>query len=342
MITIHSEDYALRNAKTELYGGELVAPFECAQRVRFVLDRVKTVKLGAVLPPDEFSIEPVLRVHAPPFVSFLENAWEEWTAAGYRGEAIASCWPARRMTEIAPAHIDGKLGYYAFAAETSISAGTWRAARAAANVALTATRRVASGERAAFGLCRPPGHHAAKDLYGGYCFLNNAAISAQWLRDNGAARVAILDVDFHHGNGTQDIFYERADVLYASIHGDPREAFPYFLGYVDETGTGPGEGFNVNLPLPRGADFSVWRDALAVALARIRAYGPDALVVSLGVDTFERDPISFFRLASEDFTTYGGLIGAIRLPTVFLLEGGYAVEEIGVNAVNVLSGFEQV
>jgi acetoin utilization deacetylase AcuC-like enzyme len=341
MITIHSEDYVYRNAKTELYGGELVAPFESAQRVRFVLERVRSADLGKVLPPEDFGIEPVLKVHSPPFVRFLEGAWEEWQAAGYRGEAIASCWPARRMTEIAPAHIDGKLGYYAFAAETSISSGTWRAARAAANVALTATHRVAGGERAAFGLCRPPGHHAAKDLYGGYCFLNNAAISAQWMRDNGASRVAVLDVDFHHGNGTQDIFYERSDVLYASIHGDPREAFPYFLGFADEIGAGPGEGFNVNLPLPRGADFAVWREALAFALARIHAFGAEALIVSLGVDTFERDPISFFRLASEDFSTYGNLIGRARLPTVFLLEGGYAVEEIGINAVNVLTGFEQ-
>jgi acetoin utilization deacetylase AcuC-like enzyme len=341
MITIHSEDYVYRDAKTELYGGELVAPFESAQRVRFVLERVRSVGLGKIMPPEDFGIEPVLRVHSAPFVTFLEGAWEEWQSAGYRGEAIASCWPARRMTEIAPAHIDGKLGYYAFAAETSISSGTWRAARAAANVALTATRAVANGARAAFGLCRPPGHHAAKDLYGGYCFLNNAAISAQWLRDNGARRVAVLDVDFHHGNGTQDIFYERADVLYASIHGDPREAFPYFLGYADEIGAGPGEGFNVNLPLPRGADFAAWREALAIALARVHAFGAEALVVSLGVDTFERDPISFFRLASDDFSTYGTLIGAARLPTVFLLEGGYAVEEIGINAVNVLTGFEQ-
>ena len=261
-------------------------------------------------------------------------------ATGSRGEAIPDCWPARRMTQRCPTHITGKLGYYAMAGETSISAGTWEAARAAADVAVSAADRVRAGARAAFALCRPPGHHAARDLYGGYCFLNNAAIAAQYLRDQGAARVAILDVDFHHGNGTQDIFYDRADVFFASLHGDPAEAFPYFSGYADETGSGPGEGYTLNFPLARGTDFRSWRQALELALNRIRSFRADALVVSLGVDTFEADPISFFRLRSTDFTAYGHLIGAAALPTLFVLEGGYAVEEIGVNVVNVLTGFE--
>jgi acetoin utilization deacetylase AcuC-like enzyme len=226
------------------------------------------------------------------------------------------------------------------AGETSISHGTWEAARAAADVALTGASRLKEGARAAFALCRPPGHHAARDLYGGYCFLNNAAIAAQYLRDAGAARVAILDVDFHHGNGTQDIFYDRPDVLYISLHGDPAEAFPYFSGFADETGTGAGAGFTLNLPLPPGTEFGAWQDALRAALMRIENFRADALVVSLGVDTFAEDPISFFRLQSADFSTYGRMIGACGLQTLFVLEGGYAVGEIGVNVVNVLSGFE--
>ena len=149
----------------------------------------------------------------------------------------------------------------------------------------------------------------------------------------------ISAVDFHHGNGTQDIFYERSDVLYCSLHGNPLEAFPYFAGYADEVGSGEGTGYNLNLPLPRGTDFGVWRTALDTALARILQFSPGALVVSLGVDTFENDPISFFKLKADDFTRYGRLIGALRLPTLFVLEGGYAVAEIGVNAVNVLQGF---
>jgi acetoin utilization deacetylase AcuC-like enzyme len=245
------------------------------------------------------------------------------------------------MAQKRPNNITGKLGYYAMAGETSITPGTWEAACAAADVALTAAQRLRAGARGAFALCRPPGHHAARDLYGGYCFLNNAAIAAQYLRDLGAGRVAILDVDFHHGNGTQDIFYDRDDVLFVSLHGDPADAFPYFSGYGDEVGAGAGAGYNLNLPLPRGTEFAAWRRALAVGIERIQAFAADALVVSLGVDTFAGDPISFFRLQSEDFATYGEMIATCRLPTLFVLEGGYAVAEVGVNVVNVLRGFEQ-
>jgi acetoin utilization deacetylase AcuC-like enzyme len=341
MITVFSTDHLLRSARTELYGGELVRPHESPERAQIVLERIQTQRLGEVIAPEKFGLAPVLRVHDEAYVEFLKHAWSEWTAAGNRGEAIPDCWPARRMTQRRPNSIAGKLGYYAMAGETSISQGTWEAACAAADVALTAAARVQQGVRAAFALCRPPGHHAAHDLYGGYCFLNNAAIAAQYFRDRGAARVAVLDVDFHHGNGTQDIFYERPDVLYVSLHGDPSEAFPYFSGYADETGSGAGAGFTLNLPLPPGTEFPVWQEALRAALARIAAFRADALVISLGVDTFAKDPISFFRLQSADFVTYGRMIGACALPTLFVLEGGYAVGEIGVNVVNVLTGFEE-
>jgi acetoin utilization deacetylase AcuC-like enzyme len=340
MITVFSEEHVLRNAQTELHGGQLVRPFECPERVQMVVDRIRSVGLGDIRAPARFGLSPVLRVHDAQFVEFLSTAWTEWVAAGNRGEAIPDCWPARRMAQRRPNGISGKLGFYAMAGETSITAGSWQAAQAAADVALSAADLLRAGSGSAFALCRPPGHHAARDLYGGYCFLNNAAIAAQYLRDQGAARVAILDVDFHHGNGTQDIFYDRADVLYVSVHGDPAEAFPYFSGYADETGTGAGEGYNVNLPLAPGTEFAAWRDALATGLERIREFAPDALVVSLGVDTFSQDPISFFKLQSGDFSTYGRMIAACRLPTLFVFEGGYAVAEVGINAVNVLTGFE--
>jgi acetoin utilization deacetylase AcuC-like enzyme len=339
VITVFTEEHLLRNAKTELYGGRLVPPHECPERAEIVIERVRTLRLGEITAPSRFGLAPVLKVHDPAFVDFLQSAWTEWVATGNQGEAIPDCWPARRMSQRCPAGITGKLGYYAMAGETSISEGTWEAARAAADVAVTAASHIHRGARGAFALCRPPGHHAARDLYGGYCFLNNAAIAAQYLRDRGAARVAILDVDFHHGNGTQDIFYDRADVLYVSLHGDPAHAFPYFSGYADETGVGAGTGFTMNLPLPPGSGFSAWSQALTSALDRIGRFRPDALVVSLGVDTFEKDPISFFRLKSEDFSTYGAMIGACKWPTLFVFEGGYAVAEIGVNAVNVLTGF---
>ena len=340
MITVYSDDHKLRNVRTELYGGLLVPPHECPERVGYVLDRVRATGLGDVVAPIAHGLDPVLRVHDAAYVEFLSRAWRDWEATGSKGEAIPDCWPARRMTQRRPTSIVGQLGYYAMAAETSIGPGTWEAARSAADVALTAATRIVEGDRAAFALCRPPGHHAAHDLYGGYCFLNNAAIAAQSLRDRGAARVAILDVDFHHGNGTQDIFYKRDDVLFVSLHGDPLDAFPYFSGHADETGAGAGQGCTLNLPLPSGASYPTWAAALETGLARVRHFRPDAVVVSLGVDTYEGDPISFFKLRSDDFRSYGAMIATLGAPTLFVLEGGYAVAEIGVNVVNVLSGYE--
>jgi acetoin utilization deacetylase AcuC-like enzyme len=338
--TIYSEKHKLRDSKTELYGGMLVYPFERPSRAEYVLARVKSEKLGTVSAPDDFGMAPILAIHDANYVRFLETAWQEWKAAGFEGEAIASSWPARRTSSICPTFIDGKIGYYASAGETSISEGTWEAACASAQTALTGAARIQGGAKSVFSLCRPPGHHAALDMFGGYCFFNNAAIAAQSYLDAGAKRVAILDVDFHHGNGTQDIFYTRDDVLFLSLHGDPKEAFPYFLGHAEETGSGKGDGFNVNYPMPRGTTFKVWREALLDALDKIKAYAPDIVVVSLGLDTFENDPISFFKLATADFVTYGADIATLGLPTHFILEGGYDIAELGVNAVNVLQGFE--
>ncbi|MGC1176092.1 histone deacetylase family protein, partial [Polaromonas sp.] len=175
----------------------------------------------------------------------------------------------------------------------------------------------------------------------GYCFLNNAAVAAQALRNGGAQRVAVLDVDYHHGNGTQSIFYDRADVLFVSLHGDPRTEYPFYLGHADETGEGAGQGFNFNLPLPAGSSVGAWFDALEQGCLRIAKHGAQALVVSLGLDTFEGDPISTFALQPADFHRLGRRLAALGLPTVFVLEGGYAAEALGSNAVQVIDGFEQ-
>ncbi len=340
MLTVYSKRHAMRDARTELYGGELVPPFECPVRAEHVLERVNEVGLGEVIAPTEFPLDRVTRVHDADFIQFLETCWQDWTAAGFKGEAIATNWPARGMQQTrVPQQIEGKIGHYALAAETSISNGTWEAARASVNVALTAQAAIRDGAGEAFALCRPPGHHAAGDMFGGYCFINNAAVATQAFLDQGARRVALLDVDFHHGNGSQAIFYDRNDVMFLSLHGDPNEAFPHFLGYADESGAGPGEGFNHNYPMGPGTNYATWGKALDDACAKIAGYAPDALVVSLGVDTFERDPISFFKLTSDDFKRYGATIAGLRLPTLFIMEGGYAVEEIGINAVNVLEGY---
>lgn len=340
MLTVYSEEHRHQNGKAELINGELLPCFEMPRRAEMILARVREVDLGEVVPPEDHGRGPIERVHRRDFVEFLTRAWDDWTATGRSHDALPLCWPTRTLRQVCPETIDGRLSYYSLDAGTPITAGTWRAAYASAQVALTGARRVAEGARAVFALCRPPGHHAAADVYGGYCFLNNAAIAAQALRDAGAARVAILDVDYHHGNGTQAIFYDRGDVLVANLHADPRDEYPFFLGYAEETGIGAGEGANLNYPMRHGTGFELWAEALESACRRIAAWRADALVVSLGVDTYEGDPISRFRLQSLDFVTYGRRIATLGLPTLFVMEGGYAVEAIGINAVNVLTGFE--
>lgn len=339
MQIVFSEDHRLHFAQGELYGGEFVTPFERPSRMEYVLRELKTRGMLDLVPPRPLDMTPVHKVHDAKFLAFLATAWSEWVKAGFRGEILPTGFPARGMRQIEPRNIDGRAGYYALAMETCITAGTWEAAVASASVAQTAQLVISGGAPSAFALCRPPGHHAHHDLYGGYCFLNNAAIAAQGFRDQGAARVAILDVDFHHGNGTQDIFYERSDVLFCSLHGQPEDAFPYFIGYKDETGRGMGEGHNFNYPMPPGTPYTQWGEALEQACRKIAAYKPDVLIVSLGVDTYKDDPISFFKLDSPDFTTYGTRIAKLKLPTLFVMEGGYAIEAIGVNTVNVLDGF---
>ena len=339
MKTVFSEKHKLRNAKTELYGGQLVKPFERPSRAEFIINRVKDENLGPVIDPQDHGMDAIYKVHDRDYVDFMQSAWDQWQAEDFAGEAIPTTWPARRMKNRVPDFIEGKLGYYAMAGETSISQGTWEAAYWSAQVALTGAAQLGSTEQGVFSLCRPPGHHSALDMYGGYCFLNNAAIAAQSLLDSGADRVAIVDVDFHHGNGTQDIFYKRNDVLFVSLHGDPADAFPHFLGYSDETGEAEGEGFNINYPMKPGTGFDEWREALTDALVKVTKFSPDALVISLGVDTFENDPISFFKLKSADFISYGADIAKLKLPTLFVMEGGYDIEEIGINTVNVLQGF---
>lgn len=342
MLTVHSPDHALHHGAAEFYRGQLVPCFEMPARIEQVLARIAATGLGAVIAPDRFGREPLVRVHAPDYVDFLEQAWAEWTALGESGDALPYAWPARDMRrDVPPAHIDGKLGFYSIDAAVPITAGTWTAASASADVALTAAARVLAGAPAAFALCRPPGHHAGARAMGGFCYLNNAAIAAQFWRDRGMARVAVLDIDYHHGNGTQTIFYDRADVFFASIHGDPQVEYPFFLGYADETGAGDGMGCNLNLPLGWGTSAETYFGALDQALARIAAFAPAGLVVSLGVDTFENDPISHFRLASPDYLAIGARIAALQAPTLFVMEGGYAVSDIGINVVNVLHGFEQ-
>ena len=343
MKTFYNHLHAQHQGKVEMFRGALVPCFEVPARADHVLAELNRRQLGTVLEPQAFDEPALTAIHSPRYLSFLATAWDQWVAldaAHADKDILPSVWPTRTFrTDIEPDNFAAKVGLYSYDAGTPFTSGTWVAARAGAHCALSAAQAVLAGDRAAFALSRPPGHHAGADFFGGYCFLNNAALAAQYLRDAGMKKVTVLDVDYHHGNGTQAIFYDRPDVFFASIHGDPRTEYPFYLGHADETGTGAGLGANLNLPLPRGTDYATWAQALETALAGIARFGADALVVSLGMDTFEGDPISGFKLKTEDYLRVGERLGRVGLPTVFVFEGGYAVEEVGTNAVNVLQGF---
>ena len=345
MITVYNQRHALHQGKVEMFRGQLVPCFEVPARADYVLQELQRRQLGEIRAPLDCGRAALQRIHSARYLDFLAGAWDEWVAldpANAGRDALPSVWPVRSLRcDVLPANFAARMGLFSYDAGTPLTSGTWAAAYDGACCAVTAAHLVHGGARSAFALTRPPGHHAGSDFFGGYCFLNNAAIAAQALRDAGAARVAVLDIDYHHGNGTQSIFYERADVFFASLHGDPHTEYPFYLGYADELGAGPGLGYNLNLPLPRGSDFACWRAALAQALQRIAHSGAQALVVSLGVDTFEGDPISGFTLRSADYLQVGADLAAAGLPTVFVFEGGYAVDAVGVNAVNVLDGFAQ-
>jgi len=341
MKTVYSERHKGHSGNAELVAGAIVPAFEMPSRAEFILSRLAEVKLGPVQAPDEHDLSTAAKVHDRAYLDFLPTIYARWKAEGRDGTALPFTWPTRGLRgDVVPEFIDGALGFYSFDGGCGIVEGSWDAIKSSHDVALTAAGLVSGGERAAFALCRPPGHHSGHNFMAGYCYINNAAVAAQWFLDHGASRVSILDVDYHHGNGTQEIFYARADVQVINLHADPMQEYPYFLGHADEKGAGAGEGFNLNYPMRWGTSWENWNQALEDGCAKLRDYAPDVVIVSLGVDTYEKDPISRFKLKTGDFPKIGARIAKLGLPTLFVMEGGYAVAEIGVNAVGVLTGFE--
>jgi len=324
----------------ELIPGNVGAIFEKPERAKIVHDNLLAAKIGPMIEPAPFEEQSVLAVHTAAYYQFLCGAHDEWRKLQIDNNPLPCVWPLHRMRPNKPDSFIARLGSFFFDGTAPITGGTAEAAKVASSIATTATDAVTAGDNAAFALCRPPGHHAGADYGGGYCFLNNAAIAAQRLLDSGASKVALLDVDYHHGNGTQDIFYSRPDVFFASVHGDPVDEFPYYTGYADETGSHKGEGFNLNIPLAKGSNFEQWQSAVLHCTKRITDYKADALVVSLGLDTFKDDPISFFTLETGNYLKVGQLLASLKLPTVLVFEGGYAVDDLGKNTANVLLGFE--
>ena len=318
----------------ELHNGEWAAYAETPARVRSILERC-----GGAQPVRDFGLAPIHAVHDADYVAFLREAHANWRAAGRAGDAVGYTFPVRGRRKLSLERIDAKLGAFAFDAATPIAEGTWDSAYWSAQCALSALDDIAGGARNAFALCRPPGHHAGRDYLGGYCYLNNAAIAARRADTLGLGPVAVLDVDYHHGNGTQDIFLRDPAVFYASIHADPATDYPFYWGHADERGEGPGTGSTLNWPLPRGTGWTDYAPALEAALDAVVGWGAAMLVVSFGADTFARDPISHLCFEQADFARLAEAIAGRDLPTLVVMEGGYAIAELGSNVEAFLRGF---
>lgn len=343
MRVVYSPDHELHSPEHELEKSRFQAPFEHPGRAEVIRATLAADPAFRIVAPDAWGTAPIEAVHDPGLVRFLATAWAEYQReCGPTHDVVPDVFPHPALREgmgaaAEPGPVSMRMGWWCYETTTPLTEGTYRAARASVDVALSATAAVLAGERAAYGLCRPPGHHAARAVYGGYCFFNNAAVAAQHASHAGA-KVAVLDVDYHHGNGTQQIFYDRPDVLYVSVHADPARAYPYVTGFADETGTGAGAGTNLNLPLGAGAGDAELLDALGAALQAIDRFGADALIVSLGLDMYGRDPIADLAVTTEGFEASGALVAQLGLPTAALQEGGYASAELGLNAQAWLRG----
>jgi acetoin utilization deacetylase AcuC-like enzyme len=338
MKIVYSDKHAQHDPQTFFVRGVKQRSSEQPERA----DRLLAAAKGAgheVMPPKAHGAAPAATVHTPEYLDFLQTIAREWAKLpNASAEVVPNVHPARYPATY-PKALAGRAGWHQVDLACPIGPHTWDAAIAASESAATAADLVLGGEREVYALCRPPGHHAYADMAGGFCFLNNTAIAAQRLRSK-HQRVAVLDVDVHHGNGTQGIFYDRDDVLTVSIHADPAHYYPYFWGHAHETGTGKGMGFNLNLPLPVGSPNAPWLEAGDKALARIRDFAPTALVVALGLDASESDPLQGLKVTGAGFHAMAQKIAGLGLPTVLVQEGGYLSDDLGRNLVQFLSGFE--
>lgn len=308
-------------------------------------ERIERLHAGALAAgctfetPKDAGLGPIAAVHSPEYLTFLQTIHKRWQFIDGAGqEVIPNIHPSNR-TDSYPKSAVGQAGFHQADSACPIAAGTWESAYWSAQSAITGADALIDGTRSAYVLSRPPGHHAFGDQAGGFCFLNNAAIAAQRLVDHGL-RPAILDVDVHHGNGTQGIFYHRDDVLTVSTHADPARFYPFFWGHAHERGAGAGLGYNLNLPLPRGTNDADFLTTLDTALSRVRAFGADVIVIALGLDAFIDDPFKGLAITTEGFARIGAAIAGLDLPTILVQEGGYLCDELGDNLASVLNGFQ--
>ena len=340
MKIFYSETHRKHEPPFEVFDGGLRVPYlENSDRMDKILNALQTVEWADIHEPTDFGLAPILAVHDKEYLDFLASAWTEWLATNPKDSStlLPATFALRRQPH-KPKSLLGRAGYYIMDLSACIVEGTYSAALASANCALSAAQVVAEGgEQSAFGLCRPPGHHAGKDYAGGYCFINNAAVAAHLLSQKG--RVAVLDVDYHCGNGTQDIFYNRADVLTISIHADPDYEYPSYIGYADECGEGRGFGYHHNFPLPAGTDDDSYLETLEQALQKIREFKPAYLVLSAGMDIYADDPLGKIKVTTAGIGEIAKRIAELDLPTAIIMEGGYANEALGKNILAFLSPF---
>ena len=341
MKIFYSETHRKHYPPFEVFdGGKRVPYLENPDRMDRILSALKQKDWAEFLEPSDFGLEPIYAVHDKDYVAFLASAWNEWldsdpeVAAAPELHAFLPATFALRRTPHIPSTLLGKAGYYMMDLSACIVEHTYTAALSSVNCAVSAAESTFRTQRSAFALCRPPGHHAGADYAAGYCFINNASVAANWLSSK--EKVALLDIDYHAGNGTQDIFYERDDVLTISIHGDPDFEYPHYIGFADETGAGKGVGFHRNFPLPAGTDDTQYLSALDEALEIIRKFKPKYLVVSAGTDTFDGDPLGRFKVTRNGFMEIGKRIAGLGLPSIVIMEGGYANEALGDNVVTLL------
>lgn len=338
MIVVHHPDQALHDPEFVFRMGQFLPQPDRAERYRIFLHEArKHASQVRVAPIGD--LEPVLAVHDEAYVRFLETVWQRWRAIPGAGpEVIPSVHPSHRMKR-KPKDLLGELGWYSNSTSCPIGAGSFAAARASAASAVHATDLLMADGGPVYALCRPPGHHAYRDLMSGVCFFNNAAIAAHRLARQ-LGRVAIVDIDVHHGNGTQDIFWERGDVLFASLHVDPDFGPPYYAGYADEAGSGAGQNLTMNMPLPVGTGDGTYLAALDMVLARIGQFAPAAIVVSAGLDASAHDPVNTFQLSNDGFGEIARRISALALPTLIVQEGGYLSPNLAACLGAFLNGFK--
>jgi acetoin utilization deacetylase AcuC-like enzyme len=335
MNTFYSPKHKLHSTDGVRLEGHPFVTDEVPARAEILVEAVRAANFGPVVEPDDFGLDPILAVHEAGFVEHLRTVYAEHATVFKEAAPVFVSTFSPRSAQRRARGVLGETGYYAYGVGSPILEGTWEAAYWSAQCALSAAARLRAGESASYALCRPPGHHAAADLYGGFCYLNNAAIAARFLGDG----TAILDIDYHHGNGTQLIFYEDPSVLFCSLHAHPDDDYPYYWGDADELGSGAGRGYNRNWPLPQKTGNDDYLAAIDEALTVIRSFAPRHLVVSAGFDTIAGDPVGGFSLTAEGLHETGRRISAMGVPTVIVQEGGYLLASLGKSATAFLSAF---